>query len=604
MGFGGDFGAGNLYAASNLLSWKMVVLRDTGAGSTTITYDTAINAPAITEFRLIVRADGSCVEGSFTGRPASLDVMPRDIITFSSIHDDGAGGTIELELFRGYVTKSGIADQQDLRTYRLVGLQQRFYEQVAGVDVIAGVSTPGVYYEQDVAAMANEIIVDYQGQVLGITGVDIPAPINFTIGDRVPNYQTVGEFLDDLVASVPELLVASGATYVYDGVTYGAGELVPGASWGVRADGTIFFRRAVGTGTVNGSSPNVVVDYQDVDAEEIVTKTVLVLDVSNKEDVSIKDRYYSTDAKLVTVTPGQYPSLPYYKTYPIELYEDDEHSKYTAIKVIPFSVDNSGFVSAVTQPSTQTVLSPITNHTLAVDGDPTTFAFNPAPTITEYGIWNAVVGGPAGFGSGSGPIGVRILHSDESQQHQLSDPLSLFLNVKLSNGLGDKATFHELERELDGESHNTAVTTDFFFTASAQQREVFSAVFDLTLQIPDLSTPADTLRIYEISVLYPNTERLGDVGRYYIRKPATNPADVTIYGTWLEPTPRVTLTKADASTVNVPAATYEYAMDANEGLRTIVKLEQDLDADAAAQRALINRKDQTILKQAVRINRR
>lgn len=243
------------------IAWRLDVLAFDGTGARpTIDLDDAV--ASLDTFS--VDGAGSCIEATFTAKPSAIDVRPRDVVTLSVTTD----GTTYEAVFRGFVAAAPSARSNRLSPYRLVGLRQRFYEHLTVVNVTSGA---------DVATMAHEVADRVDQNILGASlPASFPA-LTFELGDRVGPTETVGDLLDALAASVGSFTVPTGETYTYNGVTYTAGQVVPGVRWGVDGSGLVFFHRPQGTARAfTETARSVDVEWAAINAESVLDRIALV----------------------------------------------------------------------------------------------------------------------------------------------------------------------------------------------------------------------------------------------------------------------------------------------------------------------------------------
>jgi hypothetical protein len=241
------------------VNWRVVVNAQDGASKPTITSSDPVNQ--LPSFSL--DSLGGCISGSFSGLPKQLDVSARDILTLEI--DTGSGFA---PIFKGYVAQSPSVYSDNISTYELVGLKQRFYEFPVREQRLPG---------SDVAAMVREVIGNSTLPV-GVTYASADVPdLNFSAGLRVPQVENVGDFLDDLASFVGRFIVPSSGSYTYDGTTYGPGDIVPAVRWGVNALGEFFFKRPTQTTiTLNEDDINVDLQWRNVAVESAPNAITLI----------------------------------------------------------------------------------------------------------------------------------------------------------------------------------------------------------------------------------------------------------------------------------------------------------------------------------------
>lgn len=212
-----------------------------------------------------ISPQGDCGDGVFTALPSAVAIEPRDIV----VVEVDTTGSMEA-IYKGVVTVCGNPRSDDAQAYRVVGIRQRMYEQV----VLDASVTGG-----DVAAMVRQVLSNSSNLPAGVTytATDVP-DLGFELGNRYPAYETVGDFLDAMMATVGRFIVPSGSSYTYDGTTYAPGDVVPAVTWGVRADGSIYFRRPAATSAIAASEldARTLVTWNEINAEAAVTDNVLI----------------------------------------------------------------------------------------------------------------------------------------------------------------------------------------------------------------------------------------------------------------------------------------------------------------------------------------
>jgi len=240
------------------LTWRLVVLHADGSSHV---YQAESDVLRLDSFD--VTPAGDCGEALLTVLGSSVVLPPRAIVTLETSPD----GSVWTPRYRGLVVVAASTRTLQPQTVKLVGLRQRFYELTVEAARVSG---------GDVAAMAHEVL---DALTLPFS-LSLPASFpdtGFQFGDRFPQLETVGAFLDALVEAVPQFVVPVGGSYTYDGVTYGEGEVVPGVEWGVDAAGLVFFRRPASSGvSVSESDAGVGVSWGQVNAESVVNAVRLV----------------------------------------------------------------------------------------------------------------------------------------------------------------------------------------------------------------------------------------------------------------------------------------------------------------------------------------
>jgi len=241
------------------VQWKILVWEPDGTPRNDVTVADAVFS--LESFS--VSPAGSCQEANWMMLPSAVNVRARDIIQLQT----SAGGAWTPR-FKGTVVMAGNPRSSEVQSYRAVGLKQRFYERVC-----TQARVPGGDVATGMAANA------YLGlpTLVGVNpGLNAPA-VTFQLGDRFPALESYGELFDALAATVGQFIVPAGTSYVYDGVTYTAGQTVPAVEWGVDATGQAFFRRPHAAAVnVSEVDTNARVEWVPTNAENVVDAPVLV----------------------------------------------------------------------------------------------------------------------------------------------------------------------------------------------------------------------------------------------------------------------------------------------------------------------------------------
>lgn len=177
-------------------------------------------------------AQGDSLDAELTIQPDAARVPPRAMIRLQTQNTPTEPW---ISRYLGLVTTGGNPRSKKLQTIRAAGARQRLFEKIVRLGHVPG---------GDVATMVRTVLNDSATKPAGFTFTNADAPTqSFQLGDRAPAYETAGDFLDAMTATVGAFAVPSGTTYTYDGRAYQPGEIVPPTQWGVRPDGSIFFRR-------------------------------------------------------------------------------------------------------------------------------------------------------------------------------------------------------------------------------------------------------------------------------------------------------------------------------------------------------------------------
>ena len=222
-----------------------------------------------------VDSAGNCLTMQFSALPSRNAIGPRYIITLQ-LYDTGTSSWVSV--WKGVVTTVGTTRSDRVQVYEALGLKQRMYE--APLERLP--YWPFAYLTSTDAADLPDFDVS---QPLGLSdypGVtrdaDSTPTTGFSIGLTQTNQQTFGDFLDERAAQVGAFVVPPSDTYVYDGVTFNAGDVVPPVRWGVDATGYFFFRRPFDvTLAMDETDPNVSVEWLPISTENVTTSPFLVL---------------------------------------------------------------------------------------------------------------------------------------------------------------------------------------------------------------------------------------------------------------------------------------------------------------------------------------
>lgn len=331
--------------------WRILRVSQVGTDPQTIT----VNDEIARLQEISVEPNGNCLECSFEGLPSALPIRVRDVLTIETRPDNSSSWT---PLYKGVVVLAGNPRSPRVQPYRMVGLKQRFYEVLTNrLHRLDG---------DDVATMATTVFnaLTPSNTPAGLDTGTIDAPtIGFTLGDRYPQYESLGATVDYLAGTAGEFIVPSGETYSYDGDTYSASAVVPAVEWGVRADGSLFFRRPnqVTATPVTEGAAGVQVEWPAISGEAITTHPLLVYASAFSPD--IKDLRLAATG-LVT---GPVPPVG----VPVGFQDESRENAASVARLIEIDnpldfmkaeiaaiVSNTGWV----------------NPANAQDGDPTTYA--------------------------------------------------------------------------------------------------------------------------------------------------------------------------------------------------------------------------------------
>jgi hypothetical protein len=282
-----------------------------------------------------VAGDGDCLEGNFEAVIATFGIKPRSIIILET-NTDGAGWVAR---HRGVCTMPGAKRSPNPSNVKSVGHKHvRFEEKIIPALRIAG---------GDVAAMVRSVLSVTGNRPAGTTydATEIP-DLSLSLGDRYGlGLETLKDFMDALAAACP----ADGAT--------------PKVTYGMKADGELFFRRVNTSATYQDGVAGVRVAWKDLDAEEVVTKVIVLLADKPQPDAAVG---LNLDYDQTLVIPKEYIPVPLVATF-------DAGNAMDAAKVVAIPL-NEGLLVNQTEVFNSASSFGVTNGGNAVDNDPATFA--------------------------------------------------------------------------------------------------------------------------------------------------------------------------------------------------------------------------------------
>ena len=222
-----------------------------------------------------VDSAGNCLTMQFSALPSRNAIGPRFIITLQ-LYDTGSSSWVSV--WKGVVTTVGTTRSDRVQSYEALGLKQLMYE--APLERLP--YWPFAYLTSTDAADLPDFDISQPLGVADYPGVtrdsDSTPTTGFLIGLTQTNQQTFGDFLDQRAAQVGAFVVPTGDTYVYDGVTFNAGDVVPPVRWGVDETGYFFFRRPFDvTLAIDETDANVSVQWLPISTENALTSPFLVL---------------------------------------------------------------------------------------------------------------------------------------------------------------------------------------------------------------------------------------------------------------------------------------------------------------------------------------
>lgn len=352
------------------LRWRLTAITaESWGGTPRVTIDADDGVAAIDTLTLSPLGDS--LDGQLTADPSAADLRPRDAVTFET-HDLTTDTWVPR--WAGIVTTAGNPRATSPQTYRLAGIRQRMYEKIVQLTYVP---------EGDVGEMVRAVLAASTTLPAGITydAADVP-DLGFTMGGRAGAFETAGDFLDAMTATVGPFVVPPGETYAYDGRTYAAGEVVPPAEWGVRPDGAIYFRRTKpgnpGPLIFSPTDARTNVEWAPINAEDATGTPLLVYAGQiNTQDAAITEATYRNPGGSTVRAKSALPLHPIARLNgrtPL----DGNNPPVASTVYLDGPADFMAKTPGLTAPST----TGVTNPGNAIDGDPATFATctgGPAP---------------------------------------------------------------------------------------------------------------------------------------------------------------------------------------------------------------------------------
>lgn len=540
------------------ITWQLLVWAADGTAKDTITVDGSIAALV----GLDVDGAGNCLEAEFVAVPSEVDIVARDIIQLQ-VQTDGVTWT---SVYKGYIAIAGAPRADDFRTYKAVGLKQRFYEILLTEPVIGAA---------DVATMVDQAISSLPLPT-GVTyaAADVSTQ-TFQLGDRYPRLEYAGEFLDAVTDSVGSFIVPTGSNYTFNGVTYDSGDTVPATRWGVRGDGSFYFTRPQATAVeVDENSRDVLVTWSDVAAEEVYDGVNLVF---ASEYAGLDGFSYSEGGTAV----GQPAPFPIAYTVQDGNYESTR--RVTLDAPLDFMMNGALVVNAMAGWS---------NPSNAVDGDNSTFAESTDDSGPEL-----LLG--ATWPTGSPGVIVRARYQLSGTQIALfsggtaDENLRLKLTWKVGSGRFDDGVFGA-ERKFLPVTDSPAIEDVYWVLPTPAD------VLDDAVSLHLSFVAASGMRIYEVEAWVVDQDAASLLAEGYLRSPQSDASLVELVGQLGSVSQDLTLTPVDELAVTVPVERIEYTLTNEAGLQTVYHLGQAFDAERLSQRAVHEALSARIAKRVTR----
>lgn len=501
---------------------------------------------------------GGSLDASFRAYPPTINIDQRDVLATNVRFSDD---TEFIPIHNGVVVQLGSTRSEAITSYRLASARDRLFETTLTVDVVEGA---------DVAAMVNSVL----GSVTLPTGLTFTASdaptLGFTLGNRYPQLESIGQFLDQLRATVGRFIVPTGSTYEYDGQTFYPSDVVPGVEWGVRGDGSIYFRRPIGLDAyLEEDSARVDVEWAQINAEDTVDAARLVF-ASDLDGENLVAPFVSIGGSDV---PAQsIAARPLARLLGSGATVSIGNRRERVVNVEP-ALD---YMSALN--FTGSSSSNMTNLSNATDGSDTTYA----EMAADNG--NFVLDSPSLGTEGPGAI-LRLVYA-------AADSLTTF---EAGHVLEVKVEWFSDTGLLDRESF-------YFYNLDATKGErqlVYLPILSLALQeevspyVRITFTGVQSVRIYEVSTLVPDVDVSGTASEFlaesFVTSPTNNVAIVNYYG-YLGPTTTLTLLpEGETEPLVLDVKRIEYVLSDEGAFSTRLHTGQEYDGELLAQKAVIDR---------------
>jgi len=546
----------------------VVISAGTGSSKGTLTQSNAIFSVDSYD----VAPDGNCLEATFQAPPKALPftIALRDVVTIETRPDSTSSW---VPRYRGYVTLAGNPLSDNVETYRLVGLKQRFYERIPTFSSTAG-DAGAVIVSDDVATMAAVAFdaSNANGTIAGVSSTAVDAPLlTFIQGDRFTQLESIGECLDALTATVGRFIVPASSTYTYDSVTFNDGDLVPPVTWGVRADGSRFFRRTLSSVlAVNESDLGTDVVFPALSGEDVVTRPILLYYPGMDRSYFIEeDQTITTNVR--ETTSGVYQPWVYKSTA----------GAADAVDRVFQLPDPAAFLVDATSLFSETNVSWV-NPDRMFDGNPSTFATGAGASIALLILERLNV-----------PL--DLVNHGVSLDVEVEDNTSFLLwGINGYSALGQNLRYNWIA-EFKGPD-TAGQTTRYRFTfPSLIPAEVYQRINDATNTLDDVTfylavTGSNDALVYDARVftsILPTDDTVASrLSQAYARPVIDAVTNVKVYGE-RELFTRVDVTPLVGSVIEAPVERVQYSITTAEGVTTTYHAGQAFDGELVSERVVL-----------------
>jgi hypothetical protein len=431
--------------------------------------------------------------------------------------------------------------------------------------------------QSDIAAMVRTVFDDAALPVGVSYSAGAVPDLTLQAGVRLPQGETVGDFLDDLAALVGRFVVPPTQTYTYDSVVFSAGEVVPAVRWGVDANGVVFFRRPITAPVaLDESDVNTRIDWQDISAEEV--PNVIGLTYASAYDLNIVDRVFTLFTLAVPFPPPGFP----------DEFTNPQPSPYAMIRrlgsglALPASeqrykkvdIENPlDFCERFTDYENQTAIN-WSNPNNALDNNISTFTDATSGTnLLTYNIQSTVTGFKEGF---------VIIDYESTDDVVLA---AFFTSTPIGSAVVIEPTvrLNIVLPSTGGLRGKVLLFLGVPATLPSSISNFISFRFD--------NAPSGT-KLYRLNFFVPDVDLGGDLSerlaRAYERQVQLTAGRVQVYD-YLTPSAVAEVTAIGDPPVEVPIERVEYRLTTSEGLSTTFQLGAAYDAELEVERVLLER---------------
>lgn len=491
------------------LSWKLDIYTP-DKSSLRASYTNSSPGGIVAGFQWSARGDGAPLQMRWQAVPTGVDIQPRDVVQLTV---DGQPA------FFGVVTRTWPDDEPDVREYIALG----------GIELLRYRShvDPAKYPEQDVAAIARQVISAYKHPAITYDAALIP-DLGDTISMPSVYRLELGQILDTLARTVSS----------------------KGVTWGVDAQGRAFF--GVPSGSVQVGYEESDLRWQPEAGDEVVTRVDLILATTNNNDLQYSTFYGEmvAGAQAVSWMPVNIPIVV------SALHQNDaiygSHRTYSATGLIIHTNDANWYDFH------------FTNAANAWDGDPTTYAAND----TSAGTWSEILTGETENTYG----GIVKFELDESAVVQLR------IEYQWKNPTTNKTEYvahWSDDLDLSPGRYNLKM---FLLPPSRPYELGVQWTAQVTFYFNGVKTDGG-LRVYDVMLLQVDIPAAIEYAKSLLKPPVQKPASVR-WDRYQAPTPTATITGAPGGDLTHQAREWRYTWTP-ERIETVAMLGEAADDEMA-----------------------